>query len=218
MLSNRNIKESIFKFFKTNKARPFTSLTLVDFWRMVWQENCTRIVMLTNLFEGDKMKCLKYWPDDVVEICNFRIQLESEDINEMYIIRYFIVQQKDERRKVIQFHFTGWPDCEVPSNVNALLCFRNLVKKGRPNSDGPIIVHCSAGIGRTGTFIALDYLLEEGSTMESVDIINCVSKLRQQRAHSVQTKEQYIFLYDALAQGLSNIRRRMSLCQLADEI
>ncbi|XP_062576947.1 uncharacterized protein LOC134238859 [Saccostrea cucullata] len=121
---------------------PFTSLTLIDFWRMVWQENSSRIVMLTNLMEGDKMKCLKYWPEDVIELGNIRIRLECEDNNENYTIRYMIVEQNNETRKICQFHFTGWPDCEVPSNVDDLLCFRNLVKNGRPDSDGPIIVHC----------------------------------------------------------------------------
>ncbi|XP_062576949.1 receptor-type tyrosine-protein phosphatase kappa-like [Saccostrea cucullata] len=204
---------------------PFTPATLVDFWRMTWQENSSRIVMLTNLFEGDHMKCLKYWPEEEDTFGDLVIRLESQDIYEKYTIRHLVVQQaksedknpNDVAKKVTQFHFTGWPDCGVPSDVESLLCFRDLVKNGRPEADGPIIVHCSAGIGRTGTFIALDYLLEEGSTMESVDIINCVSKLRQQRAHSIQTKAQYIFLYDALAQGLKNIRRK-SLYQLVDEI
>ncbi|XP_062605628.1 receptor-type tyrosine-protein phosphatase kappa-like [Saccostrea cucullata] len=204
---------------------PFTPATLVDFWRMTWQENSSRIVMLTNLFEGDHMKCLKYWPEDEDTFGDLVIRLESQDIYEKYTIRHLVVQQaksednnpNEVSKKVTQFHFTGWPDCGVPSDVDSLLCFWDLVKNGRPEADGPIIVHCSAGIGRTGTFIALDYLLEEGSTMESVDIINCVSKLRQQRAHSIQTKGQYIFLYDALAQGLKNIRRK-SLHQLVDEI
>ncbi|XP_062576981.1 receptor-type tyrosine-protein phosphatase T-like [Saccostrea cucullata] len=204
---------------------PFTPATLVDFWRMTWQENSSRIVMLTNLFEGDHMKCLKYWPEDEDTFGDLVIRLESQDIYEKYTIRHLVVQQaktedinpNENTKKVTQFHFTGWPDCGVPSDVDSLLCFRDLVKNGRPEADGPIIVHCSAGIGRTGTFIALDYLLEEGATMESVDIINCVSKLRQQRAHSIQTKAQYIFLYDALAQGLKNIRRK-SLYQLVDEI
>ncbi|XP_061180979.1 receptor-type tyrosine-protein phosphatase T-like [Saccostrea echinata] len=204
---------------------PFTPATLVDFWRMIWQENSSRIVMLTNLFEGDHMKCLKYWPEEEDKFGDIVIRLESQDNYENYTIRYLVVQQvgsEDENpneviKKVTQFHFTGWPDCGVPFDADTLLCFRDLVKNDRPEADGPIIVHCSAGIGRTGTFIALDYLLEEGSTIESVDIINCVSKLRQQRAHSIQTKAQYIFLYDALAQGLKNIRRK-SLYQLVDEI
>ncbi|XP_061189998.1 receptor-type tyrosine-protein phosphatase alpha-like [Saccostrea echinata] len=194
---------------------PFTPTTLIDFWRMIWQENSSRIVMLTNLFEGDHMKCLKYWPEAEDKIGDFLIRLESQDVYENYTIRHLVVQQVESEdknpneviKKLTQFHFTSWPDCGVPSDVNSLLCFRDFVKNDRPDADGPIIVHCSAGIGRTGTFIALDYLLEEGSTMKSVDIINCVSKLRQQRAHSIQTKAQYIFLYDALVQGLKNIRR-----------
>ncbi|XP_048760432.2 uncharacterized protein LOC125669744 isoform X1 [Ostrea edulis] len=196
---------------------PFTPNTLVDFWRMIWQENSSRIVMLTNLFEGDHMKCLKYWSEEEIEIGEFVISIESQEEHEMYTIRYLIVQKDEEMKKTTHYHFTGWPDRGVPADVDNLLCFRDLVKNGRPESDGPIIVHCSAGIGRTGTFIALDYLLEEGSASESVDVINCVSKLRQQRAHSIQTKEQYTFLYDALAQGLKNIRRR-SLYHVVDEL
>lgn len=196
---------------------PFTPETLDDFWKMTWQENSSRIVMLTNLFEGDTMKCLKYWPDNVMEFGDILVSLESQEEYEMYTIRHLTMHQDDAAKAVTQFHFTSWPDRGVPETVDSLLRFRDLVKNDRPEQDGPVIVHCSAGIGRTGTFIALDYLLDEGAVMESVDVINCVSKLRQQRAHSIQTKEQYIYLYDALAQGLKNMRRKPS-CRLIDEI
>lgn len=196
---------------------PFTPETLDDFWKMAWQENSSRIVMLTNLFEGDTMKCLKYWPNDVMEFGDIVVRLESQEEYEMYTIRHMTMHQDDVVKAVTQFHFTGWPDRGVPETVDSLLRFRDLVKNDRPEQDGPIIIHCSAGIGRTGTFIALDYLLDEGAAKESVDVINCVSKLRQQRAHSIQTKEQYIYLYDALAQGLKHIRRKPS-CRLIDEI
>uniref|UniRef100_A0A8W8N3Q1 protein-tyrosine-phosphatase n=1 Tax=Magallana gigas TaxID=29159 RepID=A0A8W8N3Q1_MAGGI len=167
---------------------PFTPETLDDFWKMAWQENSSRIVMLTNLFEGDTMKCLKYWPNDVMEFGDIVVRLESQEEYEMYTIRHMTMHQDDLVKAVTQFHFTGWPDRGVPETVDSLLRFRDLVKNDRPEQDGPIIIHCSAGIGRTGTFIALDYLLDEGAAKESVDVINCVSKLRQQRAHSIQTK------------------------------
>ncbi|XP_078319787.1 tyrosine-protein phosphatase non-receptor type 7-like isoform X1 [Crassostrea virginica] len=196
---------------------PFTPETIIDFWKMIWQENSSRVVMLTNLYEGDHMKCLKYWPDDQKTIGNIDIYFQSQEENEVYTVRQFTIKKDNEVKDVTQFHFTSWPDRGVPDKVENLLHFRNLVKNGRPDSDGPIIVHCSAGIGRTGTFIALDYMLEEGTERESLDVINCVSKLRQQRAHSIQTKEQYIFLYDALAYGLKKTEQN-SVHEIVNEV
>ncbi|XP_048759972.1 receptor-type tyrosine-protein phosphatase alpha-like isoform X2 [Ostrea edulis] len=184
---------------------PFTNDTLIDFWRMIWQNRCTRIVMLTNLFEGDRMKCLQYWPEgEIMRFGQFMIRPDSQDIFEQYTIRRIIVEKGDEKKRVTQYHFTAWPDCRVPDDIETLLDFRNLVINGISIDEGPIVVHCSAGIGRTGTFIALDTLLKEASANESIDVINCVSKLRQQRAFSIQTDMQYAFLHEAIVHALTH--------------
>lgn len=184
---------------------PFTNETLLDFWRLIWQNRCTRIVMLTNLFEGDRMKCLQYWPEnEEMRFGPFLVRSEMQDVFEQYIVRRLVVEKGDEKKRVTQFHFTAWPDCRVPEDVDTLLEFRNIVINDIGSEEGPIVVHCSAGIGRTGTFIALDYLLKEVMTKDSIDVINCVSKLRQQRAFSIQTDMQYAFLQEAIVHALTH--------------
>nr|XP_022296023.1 uncharacterized protein LOC111105862 isoform X2 [Crassostrea virginica] len=184
---------------------PFNPRTLEDFWKMIWQNNSSRIVMLTSLYEGDKMKCLKYWPD-IDHIMNFgphTITLKTEDVYDLYTLRTMSVKYEEEVRTVTQFHFTAWPDNSVPEDVTSLIRFRNLVRSNLDFIEGPMVVHCSAGIGRTGTFIALDYTLEEGATEQTVDVKGYVISLRHQRGKSIQTREQYIFLHDAVAEGLT---------------
>ncbi|XP_065936977.1 receptor-type tyrosine-protein phosphatase kappa isoform X1 [Magallana gigas] len=183
---------------------PFNPRTLEDFWKVIWQNDASRIVMLTNTFEGDRMKCLKYWPDTELEIGPFILTLDTEDVHDQYTLRYLIVQHQEEFKRVTQFHYTAWPDNSVPEDVTSLILFRNLVRNGMTSSDGPIVVHCSAGIGRTGTFIALDYLLEEGAAEQMIDVKGYVTSLRHQRGKSIQTYEQYIFLHDAVVEGFAN--------------
>ncbi|KAK3091870.1 hypothetical protein FSP39_023255 [Pinctada imbricata] len=105
--------------------------------------------------------------------------------------------------QVNHFHFTAWPDKDVPKSASTILDFRNKVVKNESSKDGPTLVHCSAGIGRTGTYIALDYLVREGEQEGSVDIVNCLTTLRRQRTQFVQTVEQYEFLHEALLEGLT---------------
>ncbi|XP_061186795.1 tyrosine-protein phosphatase non-receptor type 7-like [Saccostrea echinata] len=183
---------------------PFNPKTLEDFWTVIWQNDSTRIVMLTSLYEGDKMKCLKYWPDSELDIGPYTIRLDTVDVYDNYIMRYLLVQYQEEEKRVTQFHFTTWPDNSVPEDLMSLICFRNLVRNGLTSSDGPIVVHCSAGIGRTGTFISLDYLLEEGAAEQTIDVKGYVASLRHQRGNSVQTCEQYLFLHDSLMEGFTN--------------
>ncbi|XP_055999709.1 receptor-type tyrosine-protein phosphatase alpha-like [Ostrea edulis] len=166
---------------------PFTPETLEDFWSVIWQNDSTQIVMLTNLYEGDRMKCLKYWPDTLLDIGPYVITLNTVDVYDHYVLRYMTVQHQDEEKRVTQFHFTTWPDNSVPDDKTSLICFRNLIRNGLSISDWPVVVHCSAGIGRTGTFIALDYLLEESVTELTIDVKGYVASLRQQRVGSVKT-------------------------------
>ncbi|XP_062578186.1 tyrosine-protein phosphatase non-receptor type 7-like [Saccostrea cucullata] len=190
---------------------PFNPKTLEDFWTVIWQNDSTRIVMLTSLYEGDKMECLKYWPDTELDVGPYNIRLDTVDVYDSYVRRYLIVQYQEEEKRVTQFHFTTWPDNSVPEDLTSLICFRNLVRNGMTSSDGPIVVHCSAGIGRTGTFIALDYLLEEGAAEQTIDVKGYVSSLRHQRGKSIQTCKQYIFLHDSLIEGFTNNSARRSV-------
>uniref|UniRef100_A0A3P9NYB5 Receptor-type tyrosine-protein phosphatase kappa n=1 Tax=Poecilia reticulata TaxID=8081 RepID=A0A3P9NYB5_POERE len=177
--------------------------TVYDFWRMVWQEQSACIVMVTNLVEVGRVKCYKYWPDDAEVYGDFKVTfVEVEPLAE-YVVRTFTLERRgfNEVREVKQFHFTGWPDHGVPYHATGLLSFIRRVKMSNPPSAGPIVVHCSAGAGRTGCFIVIDIMLDMAEREGVVDIYNCVKALRSRRINMVQTEEQYIFIHDAILEA-----------------
>ncbi|XP_047295802.1 receptor-type tyrosine-protein phosphatase T isoform X2 [Homo sapiens] len=197
--------------------------TVKDFWRMIWQENSASIVMVTNLVEVGRhpaehtvgnatlgraaspgmVKCVRYWPDDTEVYGDIKVTLiETEPLAE-YVIRTFTVQKKGyhEIRELRLFHFTSWPDHGVPCYATGLLGFVRQVKFLNPPEAGPIVVHCSAGAGRTGCFIAIDTMLDMAENEGVVDIFNCVRELRAQRVNLVQTEEQYVFVHDAILEA-----------------
>lgn len=184
---------------------PFTEQTVVDFWRMVWQVKSRRIVMLTCLTEDNKEKCMQYWPDDLGEYGPFHVIIQKKEVFDKFTIRKFLVRKGEETKRVNHYQFTVWPDTKVPESLEGLLCFRNLTKNSLRSEEGPMIIHGSAGIGRTGTFIALDYLLEKGFKEGCVDVKTCVISLRQQRPFAIQSVDQYAFLHDALVEGFTNL-------------
>ncbi|XP_066558188.1 receptor-type tyrosine-protein phosphatase T isoform X2 [Amia ocellicauda] len=177
--------------------------TVRDFWRMIWQENSSSIVMVTNLVEVGRVKCVRYWPDDTEVYGDIKVTLiETEPLAE-YVIRTFTVQKKShhEIREIRQFHFTSWPDHGVPCYATGLLGFVRQVKFLNPPDAGPIVAHCSAGAGRTGCFIAVDIMLDMAENEGVVDIFNCIRELRSQRVNMVQTEEQYVFVHDAILEA-----------------
>lgn len=177
--------------------------TVYDFWRMVWQEQSACIVMVTNLVEVGRVKCYKYWPDDTEVYGDFKVTcVEMEPLAE-YVVRTFTLERRgyNEIREVKQFHFTGWPDHGVPYHATGLLSFIRRVKLSNPPSAGPIVVHCSAGAGRTGCYIVIDIMLDMAEREGVVDIYNCVKALRSRRINMVQTEEQYIFIHDAILEA-----------------
>ncbi|NXR16483.1 PTPRM phosphatase, partial [Cinclus mexicanus] len=179
--------------------------TVVDFWHMVWQEKTSVIVMLTGLVEQNKIKCEQYWPEQEQVYGNITVTLNNTWTTTGLVKRIFCLQKAGCAlpRAVEQFHYLLWPDHGVPRNPSQLLCLVEVVNKRVLEAPtGPVLVHCSAGIGRTGTFIALDFLLKMGKAEGKVDVFHCVQQLREQRVSMVQTKEQYSFLYEALLEGL----------------
>ncbi|KAI1240214.1 Receptor-type tyrosine-protein phosphatase T [Lamprotornis superbus] len=189
--------------------------TVVDFWHMVWQEKTSVIVMLTGLVEQNKIKCEQYWPEQEQVYGDFTVTLNNTWTTTGLVKRIFCLQKAGCAlpRAVEQFHYVLWPDHGVPRNASQLLCLVEVVNKRVLEAPaGPVLVHCSAGIGRTGTFIALDFLLKMGKAEGKVDVFRCVQQLREQRVSMVQTKtvqltrvltqEQYSFLYEALLEGL----------------
>lgn len=174
------------------------------FWIMVWCEQSDIIVMVTNLQEPSGMKCEQYWPDcgrstlygDIQVTCN------KEDTFAEYTTRSLTVSKVNEQRIVTHLHYTAWPDKKVPEDVTTLIEFRERIKATHSSRKGPMVVHCSAGIGRTGTLIALDRLIEEGQCESAVNVFKCVNSMREQRVKMVQTQEQYIYIYKALVNSL----------------
>ncbi|XP_072267522.1 receptor-type tyrosine-protein phosphatase mu isoform X7 [Pyxicephalus adspersus] len=177
--------------------------TAYDFWRMVWDENTASIVMVTNLVEVGRVKCCKYWPDDTEIYKDIKVTLIETELLAEYVIRTFAVEKRGvhEIREIRQFHFTGWPDHGVPYHATGLLGFVRQVKAKSPPNAGPLVVHCSAGAGRTGCFIVIDIMLDMAEREGVVDIYNCVRELRSRRVNMVQTEEQYVFIHDAILEA-----------------
>ncbi|XP_056003186.1 receptor-type tyrosine-protein phosphatase kappa-like isoform X1 [Ostrea edulis] len=175
--------------------------TLVDHWRIIWQEHVQYIVMLTNLIEGPKIKCHQYWPDEEKEldVNPFSVTLLEEKVYAYYVVRRMTVRKKGSTgsRTVVQFHYTRWPDHGTPNPLNLLVFHRHFRHKINM-SQHPILVHCSAGIGRTGTFIALDVLSRHGERKSKINVIEFVKAMRKDRMTMIQNVDQYIFLYHAL--------------------
>uniref|UniRef100_A0A4X2KT26 Receptor-type tyrosine-protein phosphatase eta n=1 Tax=Vombatus ursinus TaxID=29139 RepID=A0A4X2KT26_VOMUR len=171
--------------------------TLKDFWRMVWEKNIYSIVMLTKCVEQGRTKCEEYWPSKQTQnYGDITVGIISEIILPEWTIRDFTVKNTSESHPLRQFHFTSWPDHGVPDTTDLLINFRYLVndymKQSPPES--PVLVHCSAGVGRTGTFIAIDRLIHQMENENAVDVYGIVYDLRLHRPLMVQTEDQYVFL------------------------
>lgn len=187
------------KYIATQGPKP---LRMVDFWRMVWQERCSKIVMITNLVEHGETKCKKYWPKKTNTYGNIKVQLIDQDVFVDFTIRTFIISKDDEENLVKQFHFTTWPENQIPLYTSSLLTFLGKIRDYRPVNQIPIIVHSSIGTGRTGAFILLDYMLDMIQWEDHVNFMKCLYEMRQQRMNMVQTAEQYIFIYETILDAL----------------
>ncbi|XP_052793643.1 receptor-type tyrosine-protein phosphatase kappa-like isoform X2 [Mya arenaria] len=172
-----------------------------DFWQMIWEQNVQTVVMVTNLVEETKMKCLHYWGGGLKHQTTygyFEVTLMKEEVFADFCIRtvgFHRTTHPSERRKLTQFHYTSWPDKDVPQSPISLVHFWRKVKLRDGQRKHPWLVHCSAGIGRTGTFIAMDYLYDQGRATGVVDIAQCVTDLREDRVNMVQTVGQYRLLH-----------------------
>ncbi|XP_078584030.1 receptor-type tyrosine-protein phosphatase beta-like isoform X6 [Branchiostoma floridae x Branchiostoma japonicum] len=177
-----------------------------DFWRMVWEQNTSIIVMVTQCVEKGRVKCDHYWPYDnePVYYGDIIVHMVSESVLPEWTVRNFTLQHGNETRNVRHLNFTVWPDHGVPDSTISLLKFVRTVRGLVPQDNkNPVIVHCSAGVGRTGTFIALDRLLQDiEDGHDSVDIFGIVSEMRKHRVFMVQTEAQYIFIHQAVSDVL----------------
>lgn len=177
--------------------------TIDDIWRMIWQEDSKTVIMLTNPTETGKKKCEQYWPDEGKQVyAGLTVEsLECQTLPD-FSIRTFRISKDDKTTVVKQFHYTTWPDHGVPRFGNSLLLFRQKIRLHDNLDHGPPIIHCSAGVGRTGTYIAIDVNLEQAKNEGIVDVHNFVQLMRTQRVNMVQTLEQYLFVYDVLLEAL----------------
>ncbi|XP_066855010.1 receptor-type tyrosine-protein phosphatase eta isoform X3 [Anser cygnoides] len=175
------------------------SNTIEDFWRMIWEKNIYSIVMLTKCVEQARTKCEQYWPDKQSKTYgDVAVTMVLETVLPEWTIRDFNVENANtqESRMVRQFHFTSWPDHGVPETTDLLINFRHHVHEYSSQNpiDSPVLVHCSAGVGRTGTFIAIDRLIQQIEIENTVDVYGVVYDLRMHRPLMVQTEDQYVFL------------------------
>ncbi|GBM95823.1 Tyrosine-protein phosphatase non-receptor type 11 [Araneus ventricosus] len=192
--------------------------TVADFWWMVWQENTRVIVMTTKEIERGKNKCARYWPDlnQTKEVGKFVLKNLSESSTTDYILREFSLTKEGctETRTIYHYHFTAWPDHGVPSDPGCVLNFLHDVNHRQESvaQAGPIIVHCSAGIGRTGTFIVIDMIVDlikkQGLDCE-IDIQRTIQMVRSQRSGMVQTEAQYKFVYLAVQHYIDTLQQRI---------
>ncbi|XP_078812246.1 tyrosine-protein phosphatase non-receptor type 11 isoform X2 [Oryzias latipes] len=193
--------------------------TISDFWRMVFQENSRVIVMTTKEVERGKSKCVKYWPDmsALKEYGAMRVRNVRETSAHDYILRELKlskVGQGNTERTVWQYHFRAWPDHGVPTDPGGVLDFLEEVnlKQESIADAGPIVVHCSAGIGRTGTFIVIDILIDvirEKGVDCDMDVPKTIQMVRSKRSGMVQTEAQYRFIYMAVKHYIETLQRRI---------
>ncbi|ELW47685.1 Tyrosine-protein phosphatase non-receptor type 7 [Tupaia chinensis] len=173
--------------------------TVSDFWEMVWQEEVSLIVMLTQLREG-KEKCVHYWPTEEETYGPFRIRVQDVKEHPEYTVRRLTIQYQQECRSVKHVLFSAWPDHQTPESARPLLRLMAEVESPETAANtGPIVVHCSAGIGRTGCFIATRIGCQQLQARGEVDILGIVCQLRLDRGGMIQTSEQYQFLHHTLA-------------------
>lgn len=172
--------------------------TVNDFWRMIWEQHLEIIVMLTNLEEYNKSKCAKYWPEKISDAKQFgeiTVKFGAERKMGDYLVRNLDVTRRngagndedEERRQITQYHYLVWKDFMAPEHPHGIIKFVRQINAVYSVQRGPILVHCSAGVGRTGTLVALDSLIQQLEEEDQVSIFNTVCDLRHQRNFLVQS-------------------------------
>ncbi|XP_044761049.1 mucin-17 [Coccinella septempunctata] len=199
------------------------SNTVDDFWRMIWEQQCKVILMLTHLFENGIEKCFDYLPPSEVLDCHrlfgdYQVTLKKREVKEKYIISSIQLKNmvSNSWREVTHFWYMGWPEKGVPTEANSIIAFliearsfmktvtidkKQTIRNGDMNGTAdvnPVVVHCSPGTGRTGAVITCDIAIREFEQTRQVDIPKIVYKIRRDRAGAVQTKEQYAFIYKVI--------------------
>uniref|UniRef100_A0A672PIW2 protein-tyrosine-phosphatase n=1 Tax=Sinocyclocheilus grahami TaxID=75366 RepID=A0A672PIW2_SINGR len=180
--------------------------TVADFWRMIWETGTKTIVMLTQCFEKGRIRCHQYWPEDnkpVTVFADIIITKLTEDVHPDWTVRALRVERHGSYMIVHHFNYTSWPEHGVPESSSTLIQFVKAVRSHRSHDNTTNVVHCSAGVGRTGVFIALDHLIQHVRDHDFVDIYGLVAELRSERMCMVQNLAQYMFLHQSTLDLLS---------------
>lgn len=184
--------------------------TFADFWTMIWEKNCSIICMITNVLEKGRVKCDQYWPDEGtykqygnIQVTHLHTITLAFFTKRIFNIKIKNVKKRSERL-VYQFHFTDWPDHGVPYYIMPVLAFIKQSSRSNPEMGGPIVVHCSAGVGRTGTYIVIDAMMRQIAEKATINIHNFLKHIRHQRNYLVQTEEQFIFIYDVILESIKS--------------
>jgi len=194
--------------------------TCYDFWKMVWEQDCSIVVMLNKIIENNMLKCHPYWPsgeidedgdsDDEVVLNELKINFVSKEFFEFYTISKLRISNSavDQSKDILHFHYHAWPDFGVPESPTMFLTFLNAVRQYYKQSKGPPVVHCSAGIGRTGTLILVDVILKliEEKQTNNIDVFSILLHLRKHRLGLVQTPDQLRFCFLSILQGAEKFR------------
>ncbi|NWX15592.1 PTPRQ phosphatase, partial [Aegotheles bennettii] len=189
--------------------------TVGDFWRMVWETRAKTLVMLTQCFEKGRIRCHQYWPEDNKPVTVFGdivITKLMEDIQIDWTIRDLKIERHGDCMMVRQCNFTSWPEHGVPETTAPIIHFVKLIRANRARDNTPMVVHCSAGVGRTGVYIALDHLTQHVNDHDFVDIYGLVAELRSERMCMVQNLAQYIFLHQCVLDLLTSKGSSQPIC------
>ncbi|RDD46599.1 Receptor-type tyrosine-protein phosphatase epsilon, partial [Trichoplax sp. H2] len=195
--------------------------TMNDFWRMVHQEKSSCIVMLTNLTEGEKEKCYKYWPDTEAIYDDILVIKDKQKDFALFVERQFRIsstKSPTDFKVVRQFHFTAWPDVGIPSDTVTITNLINRINAACGKSKAPIICHCSAGVGRSGVYIVIDAMLEMLKDIGKIDVAGFLAHIRSQRQHMVQTEEQYAFIYDVIVEAIGSEKSEIALTSIPNYV
>ena len=177
---------------------------------MIWETNSGIIAMVTKEVELGKIKCHKYWPDEkeTLQCGTLEISWVSQsELSPDFSVRAFVVhhRRRNAFREVLQYFYHAWPDQGVPEKPLSVLQYLTAINKQRERnvlqnrSTGPVVVHCSAGIGRAGALIAIDISIQRLNDIGNIDVPQTVAQIRTQRPGAIQTSEQYEFIYEVLS-------------------
>ncbi|XP_057235446.1 tyrosine-protein phosphatase non-receptor type 1 [Malurus melanocephalus] len=214
---NDYINASLIKMEEAQRSYILTQGPLPNtcghFWEMVWEQKSRGVVMLNRVMEKGSVKCAQYWPrkeekEMFFEDTNLKLTLISEDIKSYYTVRQLELENlsSQETREILHFHYTTWPDFGVPESPASFLNFLFKVRESGSLSPGhgPVVVHCSAGIGRSGTFCLVDtclLLMDKRKDPSSVDVKQVLLEMRKYRMGLIQTADQLRFSYLAVIEG-----------------